>query len=112
MWKTSLVLCIALFGCHSAMGDDMSSMRGYIDDARRETTRHLEASRAATTMQQMHGEMENHRIGMTHVMNDMDSMMDGMTMHCDGLGLDDMRGMHSELQSDMAQHFATMATMT
>ena len=107
MWKTSLLVCAALIGCHSSM-DDMNSMRSYIDDTRRETNRHLDAARAATTMEHMRDEMDKHRSGMTPMMADMDVTMDSMTTHCDGLGLGEMRAMHGELDGEMTQHLSTM----
>ena len=58
MWKASLALAlmIGVVACHAAM-DDMDSMRGYIEDTRRETSRHVEAARGASTMQQMRDEL-------------------------------------------------------
>jgi hypothetical protein len=108
MWKTSLLL-IAVMGCHSAM-DDMNSMRAYIDDTRRETTQHLEAARAASTMQHMRDEMTRHRDGMKMMMVDMDVALESMTSHCDELGLGEMRAMHGELDGEMMQHVAAMDT--
>jgi hypothetical protein len=105
MWKTSLLLCAALIGCHSSM-DDMNSMRSSIDDTRRETIRHLDTARAATTMQDVRDEMDVHRNGMTPMMADMDVTMDSMTTHCDGLGLGEMRAMHGELEGEMTQHLS------
>jgi hypothetical protein len=106
MWKLALLL-VAFGACHAAM-DDMNSMRGYIDDTRRETTRHLDAARAALTMQDMRSEMAQHRDGMTPMMGDIDVTMDSMMSHCDGGGLGDMRAMHGELDGEMAQHLAMM----
>lgn len=111
MWKASLVLMIGVVACHAAM-DDMNSMRGYIADTRRETTRHLEAARTASTMQHMRDELDTHRSGMTPMMVDMDVTMDGMTSHCDGSGLGEMRAMHGDLEDEMTQHFATMTAST
>lgn len=106
MWKLALLL-IGLGACHVAM-DDMSLMGGYIDDARRETTRHLDAARAAVTMEEMRSEMVGHRDGMTAMMGDVDATMDSMMSHCDGGGLSDMRAMHGELDGEMAKHLAMM----
>jgi hypothetical protein len=111
MWKTSLLLCAALIGCHSSM-DDMSSMRSYIDETRAETHRHRDAVRAATTMPHVHDEMAVHRNGMLPVMADMSSTMRSMNMHCDGLGLDEMRAMHGELEGEMTRHLSTMEART
>lgn len=107
MWKTSLLLCVALTGCHSSM-DDMGSMRSYVDDTRRETNRHVEAARAATTMQHMREEMAVHRMGMMPMMMDMDGTMESMMGHCDGSGLGDMRAMHGQLADEMTHHLAIM----
>lgn len=107
MWKTSLALLIGLSSCHAAM-DDTSSMRSSIDDTRVETTRHLEAARGATTIQQMRDEMTNHRDGMTPMMSDMDMMIGSMMSHCSGLGLGTMRGMHDALDGEMTRHLSRM----
>ena len=106
MWKTSLLL-LALSACHAAM-DDMNAMRGYVEDTRRETTRHLEAARAAVTLQDMRDEMDRHRDGMTPMMADIDLTMDSMTSHCGGDGVGEMRTMHGELDGEMAQHLSAM----
>lgn len=111
MPKTTLLLLAALIGCHSSM-DDMSSMRNYIEDTRRETDRHLGVARAATTMQHMRDEMDMHRSGMTPMMADMGMTIDSMTMHCDGLGLGEMRAMHGELDGEMTEHLSTMDAST
>lgn len=111
MWKASLALMIGVVACHAAM-DDMNSMRGYIADTRSETSRHLEAARAATTMQHMREELDTHRSGMMPMMMDMDVTMGGMSSHCDGSGLGEMRAMHGDLADEMAQHFATMTAST
>ncbi len=104
MWRITLALAIGLGACHSTMMNDVEAMRGYLDDTRRETNRHLDAARSARTMQDLRGEMDRHRDGMTPMMFDIDATMDGMTSHCDGTGLDDMRAMHGELDGEMAQH--------
>lgn len=105
MLKTSLLMLTVLFGCHSSM-DDMDSMRSYIEDTRRETNRHLQAARAATTMQDMRDEIDVHRDGMRPMMSDMGMTIDGMRMHCDGGGLGDMRAMHGEIDGELTQHLA------
>jgi hypothetical protein len=111
MWKMSLLLCSVLIACHSSM-DDMSSMRGYIDDTRRETIRHLDAARAVTTMEHMRAEMDRHRNETMPMMADMDSTMDSMTTHCDGLGLDEMRAMHGDFEGEMTNHQSTIEANT
>jgi hypothetical protein len=108
MWKTSLLLCAVLIGCHSSMDDDMNSMRSHIDDTRRETIGHLDVTRTATTMEHMRAEMDRHRNQMAPTMADMDSTMESMTTHCDGLGLGKMRAMHGELESEVTQHFSAI----
>ena len=104
MWRITLAMTIGLGACHSSMMNDVEAMRGYLDDARRETNRHLDAARSAGTMQDLRGEMDRHRDGMAPMMVDIDATMDGMMSHCDGTGLDDMRAMHGELDGEMAQH--------
>lgn len=112
MWKTLLsLLLFGLVACHSGM-DDMNNMRSYIADTRRETNRHLDAARAAPTMDDMRAEMDQHRSGMTPMMADIDMTMDSMTSHCDGLGLGEMRAMHGELDGEMTQHLSTMDAST
>lgn len=111
MWKTNLLLCAALIGCHSSM-DDMSAMRGNLADMRYETDRHLAAARGATAMQHVRDEMRTHRDNMAPIMMDMDAMMDSMAMHCDGMGAGGMRAMHGDLEREMTQHFATMDAST
>lgn len=100
-------LLLALGACHSSMGD-MSSMRGYVEDTRRETTRHVDAARVAVSMDAMRAELEHHRTAMLPMMADMDEAMEGMASHCDGLGLGEMRAMHDELDAEVMQHLATM----
>lgn len=107
MWKAGLLLVLGFGGCHASM-DDMSSMRGYVEDTRRETTRHLDAARAALTTKDMRDEMDRHRDGMTPMMADIDMAMDGMVGHCGGDGVGEMRTMHGELDGEMAQHLAAM----
>jgi hypothetical protein len=111
MWKTSLLLFAAVIGCHSSM-DDMSSMRGYIDEARHETSRHLEMARSATTMQHMRDEMDVHRSGMATMIADMDATMASMTGHCDGMGLDEMHVMHGDIEGELTQHLGIMDAST
>jgi len=108
MWRINLAITIGLVACHPAMMSDLESIRDYIDDTRRETNRHLDAARAARTMQDMQREMIQHRDGMAPVMFDIDVGMDGMTSHCDGAGLADMQAMHNELDGEMAQHASLM----
>jgi hypothetical protein len=108
MPKPSLLLLAAvLFGCHASM-DHMSSMRGYIEDTRHETNRHLGAAQAATTMQDMRDEMDIHRTGMTPMMSDMGMTIDSMMTLCHGRGLGEIRAMHGELDVEMTQHHSTM----
>ena len=107
-----MAMSIGLGACHPAMMNDLEAMRGYIDDTRRETNRHLDAARAARTMEEMRAEMNRHRDGMTPMMIDIDTTMDGMTSHCDGAGLDDMRAMHGELDGEMAQHASAIDAIT
>ncbi len=104
MWKIILAAAISLGACHSAMMNDVDAMRGYVDDTRRETTRHLDATRSTQTMADLWDEMILHADGMRPMMFDMDATMDGMISHCDGGDLDDMRAMHGELDGEMAQH--------
>ena len=108
MWKITLAAAISLGACHSAMMNDVDAMRGYVDDTRRETNRHLDATRSTQTMADLWDEMILHADVMRPMMFDMDATMDGMISHCDGGGLDDMRAMHGELDGEMAQHLAMM----
>ena len=108
MWRINLAMAIGLGACHPAMMNDLEAMRGYIDDTRRETSRHLDAARAALTMEDMRAEMTRHRDDMTPMMFDIDTTMDGMISHCDDAGLDDMRAMHGELDGEMTQHASTV----
>jgi len=110
MWKATLLL-LGLSACHAAM-DDMNSMRGYVDDTRRETTRHLESARAAITLQDMRDEMDRHRDGMTPMMGDIDMTMDSMRSHCGGDGFGEMRTMHGELDGELTQHLSAMEATT
>lgn len=105
MWRTALVLLLAVAACHAGM-HDTSLMRDYLEDARLETARHQEAARGASTMQHMRDEMDRHRRGMAPMMDGMDIAMDGMASHCDGLG--EMREMHGGMEAEMAGHLATM----
>lgn len=105
MWRTALALLLALAACHAGM-DDTSSMRGYIEDARLETARHQEATRDASTMQNMRDEMDRYRGGMAPMMAGMTSAMDGMASHCDGIG--EMREMHDGMEAEMAGHLAAV----
>lgn len=111
MWRIILAAAIGLGACHPAMMTDIEAMRGYIDDTRRETNRHLDAARAAGTLDEMRAEMARHREDMVPMMFDLDATMDGMTSHCDGAGLDDMRAMHGELDGEMAQHRSAVNTI-
>ena len=107
MWKASCLALLALSACHASM-DEMGDMRGYVDDTRRETIRHLEAARTAITTQDMRAEMERHRNGMTPMMVDIDMSMDAMADHCGGDGAGDMRALYGALDGEMAQHLSAM----
>lgn len=103
----TLPLLFGLVACHSGM-DDMNNMRSYVADTRRETNRHLDAAQAAPSMDDMRGEMDHHRNGMTPMMADIEMTMDSMAMHCDGLGLGEMQAMHGELDGEMTRHLSAM----
>ena len=90
------------------MMNDEEAMLGYLEDTRRETTHHLTAVRTVTTMPGMRDEMTRHRDGMGPMMIDIDTTMESMGSHCDGSGMDDLRAMHGDLDSEMLQHGATM----
>ena len=99
---------LGLSACHSAMMNDEESMRVYLEDTRRETTHHLTAVRSVSTMPGMRDEMTRHRDGMGPMMIDIDTTMESMASHCDGSGMDDMRAMHGDLDSEVLQHGTTM----
>ena len=107
MWKLILATTFTA-SCHGAMMNDLDAMRGYVEDTRLETTRHLQAARAATTMTDIRVEMASHADGMGSMVADIDVTMADMTSHCGGAGMDDMRGMHADLDLEIGQHGATM----
>lgn len=111
MWNTSFAMVIGLASCHPAMMNDEEGMRAYLNDARRETVRHAEATRAATTISDVRAEVSRHRDGMTPMMLDIDSAAEGMVSHCDGTGVADMSAMHGELDDELARHLGAMATI-
>jgi len=106
MWKM-LPLLLGLAACHAGM-DDMGSMQSYVADMRRETNRHIEAARAATTLADIRGEMSRHRDGMATMMADVDMTMGSMTTHCGGSAFNELREMHGELDDEWGQHLAAM----
>ena len=87
MLKSMFAMMLGLAACQSTMMNDEEAMRGQLEDARLETTRHLAAARTATTMTDVRDEMTLHRDGMAPMMSDIDATMEGMRSHCDGSGL-------------------------
>ena len=106
MWKLTCLIPLLVSSCHVAMTDG-NAMRGYVEDTRRETARHVATSRAASTIAELAGEMGEHRARMQITMFDVDLTFDAMTTHCDGV-LDEMRTMHGELDGELAQHVVAM----
>ena len=111
MLKSTLAMMLGLAACQSTMMNDEEAMRGHLEDARLETTRHLGAARVATTMPALRDEMTLHRDGMAPMMSDIGATMEGMRSHCDGSGLADMDTMHGELDSEMVQHASAMTAI-
>ena len=111
MLKSTFAMMLGLAACQSTMMNDEESMRGLLEDARLETTRHLAATRAVTTMLDLRDEMTRHRDGMAPMMSDIDTTMEGMRSHCDGAGLGDMHATHGEVDSEMLDHAAAMTAI-
>lgn len=107
MWKITLALAVGLGACHSSMMN-VDEMRGYVDDTRRETNRHLHAIRISSTLDGVDTEMSRHRDDMRAMMLGLDATMADMRSHCAGGGLDEMRAMHGDLDGEMAQHLSAM----
>ncbi len=100
---------LLMSACHGGM-DDSGAMRGFISETRSEAQQHLAFARAATTVQDLRVDADRYREAITPMMANMDAMMDGMGSHCGGSG--DMREMHAGLDTEMAQHMATMHAAT
>ena len=111
--RTMFVIAIfGLSGCGTSMMGDLDNMRNLVDEGRAENLAHLDASRTASTMPMMQSEMSRHTGAMSSMMRDYDGTMAGMESHCSGAGMADMRTMHDGVDGEMAQHSATMGSMT
>src|SRR3990167_1512023 len=104
MWRSILVSMFVMSACHS-MVDDSGAMRGFISEAKDEAQQHLTFARAATSVQDLRVDADRYRDAMMPMMADMDTMMEGMGSHCDGMS--EMRDMHAGLGVEMSQHVAT-----
>src|SRR5512139_988873 len=106
MWKASL-FAVILTGCGSSM-DEMSEMGGALNDIRLETNRHIEASHAMPSMENMRMELTRHRYEMMPLMEDLDVTMNSMSTHCSGMTLADMHAMHGDLYAEWNRHMSSM----
>ncbi len=100
----------ALAGCGIGMMSDVEQMRTIVDDARVEGATHRAAALAIETMPEMQLEMTRHARVTTGMMSDLAAGMDGMAAHCRGSGMGEMRAMHGDLDGEMAEHAAAMAS--
>ncbi|MBZ0231442.1 MAG: hypothetical protein K8M05_03765 [Deltaproteobacteria bacterium] len=106
-----LAIALGIGGCDGTMMSDPDRMRSMIDDARLENEAHRDAAAGATTLADMRGEMTRHDAMMDDLMDDMGMAMDGMS-HCTGAGMQDLRGMHDDVDGEMTGHRTAMDAAT
>ncbi len=93
-------------GMMRGMGD-ADRMTAMVDDLRVENDAHHSALRASPATE-VNAEMNRHEETTANLMDDMGTMMGGMSQ-CSGDGMQDLRGMHDAMMGEMAGHMAAMS---
>lgn len=106
------LLCVFLIGaCDTVMSNTMDRMRSLIDEARVESSAHVEVAVGANDLAALQTEMLRHASAMDPVMGALDEQMDRMARRCYGQGFGGMRAKHGELDGELAHHRAEMSTV-
>lgn len=103
----TLMLALGAGACSSSMMSE-ADMRSMIADVRAENDEHQAAAAAATTLDGMHAESARHGGVMSEMMSDMSAMMNEMSSHCTGAGMEAMHGMHGDMTGEMSRHATAM----
>ncbi len=106
-----LAFSIGVAGCGDGMMTGMGGeerMAAMVDDLRAENDTHHDALVRAAAAVERSAEMNRHEETMGNLMDDMGTMMEGMSS-CSGEGMQDLRAMHDAMMGEMPDHMTAMS---